>query len=91
MPPSNRDSQSMPLTDEKIRRITIGELRPHDGPIILVAYDPDWAQHFLREAGRIRAALGDRTLRIEHIGSTAMPGLVASDHRHPSRGRRLRR
>src|SRR5262245_47893429 len=30
-----------------------------------------------REAGRIRAALRDRALRLEHAGSTSVPGLAA--------------
>lgn len=32
---------------------------------------------FAREAERIRAALGERALQIEHAGSTAVPGLAA--------------
>jgi GrpB-like predicted nucleotidyltransferase (UPF0157 family) len=32
---------------------------------------------YAREATRIRAALGDRVLRIEHTGSTSVPGLAA--------------
>jgi GrpB-like predicted nucleotidyltransferase (UPF0157 family) len=42
-----------------------------------VDYDPKWPELFGREAVRIRAALGRRALRIEHTGSTAVPGLVA--------------
>jgi GrpB-like predicted nucleotidyltransferase (UPF0157 family) len=42
-----------------------------------VDYDPRWPELFLREAGRIRSVLGTRALRIEHVGSTAVPGLVA--------------
>lgn len=30
-----------------------------------------------REEERIRAALGERALQIEHVGSTAVPGLAA--------------
>lgn len=77
MSPPSPDSPSTPMTDEQIRRITIGELNPHDGPVTLVPYDPAWPQHFAREAERIKAALGDRALRVEHIGSTAVPRLVA--------------
>ena len=40
-------------------------------------YDPQWPELFSREAVRIRAVLGHRALRIEHTGSTAVPGLVA--------------
>jgi GrpB-like predicted nucleotidyltransferase (UPF0157 family) len=46
-------------------------------PIRLVEYDPQWPDLFRREAARIRPALGDRALRIEHIGSTSVPGLAA--------------
>jgi GrpB-like predicted nucleotidyltransferase (UPF0157 family) len=45
--------------------------------ILIVDYDPQWPELYGREAGRIRAALGRRTLRIEHVGSTAVPGLIA--------------
>lgn len=45
--------------------------------IRLVAYDPSWPAQFRSHAATIAAALGDQALRIEHIGSTAVPGLVA--------------
>ena len=57
--------------------MTVGELQPLTQPIRLVEYDPEWPERFATEADRIRAALGDRALRIEHIGSTAVPGLSA--------------
>src|SRR5690349_2943878 len=41
--------------------------------ITIVAYDPEWPREFERERDRLRAALGDRALRIEHHGSTAVP------------------
>ena len=43
--------------------------------IRIVDYDPTWASQFQEHATRIRAALGDITLCIEHIGSTSVPGL----------------
>ena len=43
----------------------------------LVAYDPAWPARYERERARILAALGDRVLAIEHIGSTSVPGLAA--------------
>jgi GrpB-like predicted nucleotidyltransferase (UPF0157 family) len=46
-------------------------------PIVLADYDPHWPVLFEHEAERIRSALGDRVLRIEHAGSTSVPGLVA--------------
>jgi len=39
--------------------------------------DPDWPQQFERAAQKIRTALGERALRIEHVGSTAVPDLPA--------------
>jgi GrpB-like predicted nucleotidyltransferase (UPF0157 family) len=65
------------LTDEQIRAHTIGDLRPLCDKILLVEYDPNWPHLFQREAARVRAALGDRALCIEHIGSTSVAGLTA--------------
>jgi GrpB-like predicted nucleotidyltransferase (UPF0157 family) len=38
---------------------------------------PLWPQAFAEEAARIRDALGEKALAIEHYGSTAVPGLRA--------------
>jgi GrpB-like predicted nucleotidyltransferase (UPF0157 family)/protein associated with RNAse G/E len=43
----------------------------------LQPYDPLWPHLYAEEAVRIAAALGDWALAIEHIGSTAVPGLAA--------------
>jgi GrpB-like predicted nucleotidyltransferase (UPF0157 family) len=53
----------------------IGERQP--GPIRLVAYDPAWPSQFDRIRDRLQDALGPRARTIEHIGSTAVPALVA--------------
>jgi GrpB-like predicted nucleotidyltransferase (UPF0157 family) len=45
--------------------------------IRIVDYDPDWPRQFEQEAAKIRLALGDRALRVEHAGSTSVPGLPA--------------
>jgi GrpB-like predicted nucleotidyltransferase (UPF0157 family) len=66
-----------PLSDEDIRAATIGELRPHAASIHLAEYDPAWPSLYQREAERIGAALGLKALRIEHVGSTSVPGLAA--------------
>lgn len=47
------------------------------GKIHIVEYDARWPEMFAREAKRVRAALGERALRIEHVGSTAVQGLAA--------------
>src|SRR5580704_16272685 len=64
-------------TEEEIRAYTIGELKPLSGGILIVDYNPQWPQLFAREAERIRAVLGSLALRIEHAGSTSVPGLAA--------------
>jgi dephospho-CoA kinase len=46
----------------------------HVGP-----YDPSWPAQYARLAGRIAHAAGDAALRVDHIGSTAVPGLDAKD------------
>jgi GrpB-like predicted nucleotidyltransferase (UPF0157 family) len=43
----------------------------------IVDYDPVWPARFEEEAERIRRALGDIAVRVEHVGSTAVPGLAA--------------
>jgi putative glutamine amidotransferase len=40
-------------------------------------YDPAWPARFESEAARIREALGETAVRIEHVGSTSVPGLAA--------------
>lgn len=48
-----------------------------DGPVHLADADPAWTDWYAREEARIRRALGGRALQIEHVGSTAVPGLAA--------------
>jgi GrpB-like predicted nucleotidyltransferase (UPF0157 family) len=47
------------------------------GKVQLVAYQPVWAEMFEAEAARLRELLGSAVGRIEHIGSTAVPGMDA--------------
>jgi GrpB-like predicted nucleotidyltransferase (UPF0157 family) len=43
----------------------------------VVEYDDAWPVRFTAEADQIRAALESQLRRIEHVGSTAVPGLPA--------------
>ena len=45
--------------------------------ITIVPYTQEWCRAFGAEARRIRAQFGDRALRIDHVGSTSVPGLAA--------------
>ena len=42
-------------------------------------YNSDWPDEFARLGEALRKALGARALRIDHIGSTSIPGLAAKD------------
>ena len=67
----------MAMSDDEIRASTIGKLQPHAATIDLAEYDPEWPRLYEREAERIRSALGERALQVEHAGSTSVPGLAA--------------
>jgi GrpB-like predicted nucleotidyltransferase (UPF0157 family) len=45
--------------------------------IVIVDYDVSWPQRFEHERAHVLAALGARVHAIEHVGSTAVPGLGA--------------
>lgn len=45
--------------------------------IVIVDYDPSWPSKYERHASVIVDALGATLLRLEHIGSTSVPGLAA--------------
>ena len=45
--------------------------------VIVTPYDAAWATEFKRIKSEIAAALGDLTLGIEHVGSTAVIGMFA--------------
>jgi GrpB-like predicted nucleotidyltransferase (UPF0157 family) len=47
------------------------------GPIVIVDYDPAWPARFAEERAALERALGDLIVAVEHIGSTAVPGLPA--------------
>ena len=66
-----------PTTEADLKAITIGEVNKLTGKIQLVDYDPNWPALYRREEERLRGALGARALRVEHAGSTSVPGLIA--------------
>lgn len=45
--------------------------------ITIVPYDPAWPAMFETEVASIRHVLGKLALRVEHLGSTSVPGLAA--------------
>jgi GrpB-like predicted nucleotidyltransferase (UPF0157 family) len=47
--------------------------------VTIVPYRAEWPAEFYAIARALRIALGNSALRIDHIGSTAVPGLAAKD------------
>jgi GrpB-like predicted nucleotidyltransferase (UPF0157 family) len=64
-------------SDAELETGVIGGPTLHDDAIRLVEYDAVWPDLFEREAARIRATLGPAALRVDHVGSTSVPGLAA--------------
>ena len=48
-----------------------------DPAVRIVDYDPAWPEMAAAEIDRIAAAVGEGAVRIDHVGSTAVPGLAA--------------
>ncbi|WP_432692900.1 GNAT family N-acetyltransferase [Morganella morganii] len=51
--------------------------KPRTAEITVSEYDPAWPAVYAQEKQRILDVLGDKALHIEHVGSTAVPGLAA--------------
>jgi GrpB-like predicted nucleotidyltransferase (UPF0157 family) len=77
MSPPENECKARLTTDEDLQAIAVGKVIPHNAPITLAEYDPEWPVLFDREAARIRVVLGDTAVRVEHVGSTSVPGLAA--------------
>ncbi len=72
MSPSEWSRRRRPdVTDVEV----VGGLEKRD--LVISESDPTWPQAFVRHADQIRAALGVRAREVEHVGSTAVPGLAA--------------
>lgn len=46
-------------------------------PVVVAAYDPAWPAQFERVRAHVWPAVADVAVRIEHVGSTSVPGLAA--------------
>ena len=75
---SRPDPNDVEAYEREFERILVNsEAQPLTGRIEIREYDPEWPRLYEREEARIRAALGDRVVRIAHAGSTSVPGLPA--------------
>jgi GrpB-like predicted nucleotidyltransferase (UPF0157 family) len=64
-------------SDEEHRAAVIGELHPYAVKVVVEDYNPVWPVWYSTESAAICAALGSAVRRIEHTGSTSVPGLAA--------------
>ncbi len=64
-------------SDDELAAATIGPLEPYAVKVVIEDYNPSWPGWYCEEEAAIRAALGALVLRIEHTGSTSVPGLAA--------------
>jgi GrpB-like predicted nucleotidyltransferase (UPF0157 family) len=71
------DPSDVAAYDRLMSEILIGEPEVLSTSIVVQDYDPAWPVRYERAAARIAGALGDRVARIEHTGSTSVPGLPA--------------
>ena len=55
----------------------MGAMSADSDPVEVVAYDENWVELFAAAGADLRLALAPFVVEIEHIGSTAVPGLVA--------------
>jgi dephospho-CoA kinase len=56
-----------------------GRPAPEADSPVLAEPDPEWTWQARRLIARLHAAVGDRMIRADHVGSTAVPGLLARD------------
>src|SRR5262245_27667084 len=54
-----------------------GMLGLREGEVMVVPYDPDWAHAFVEARAQLRQAFSGVISEVEHVGSTAVPGLAA--------------
>jgi GrpB-like predicted nucleotidyltransferase (UPF0157 family) len=64
-------------SDDELAAATVGALKPYAVQVVVEDYNPDWLAWYLLEETAIRSALGPLALRLEHTGSTSVPGLAA--------------
>jgi GrpB-like predicted nucleotidyltransferase (UPF0157 family) len=72
-----RDPSDVEAYDQELAEVTIGGPEQLTKPIEIEEYDPEWPARYEREAARVRSVLGERVVRLEHAGSTSVPGLPA--------------
>jgi GrpB-like predicted nucleotidyltransferase (UPF0157 family) len=63
--------------EDRLRAVTVGPLSPLTSAIVIEDYNSAWPSWYEEVASDVRSILGDRIRRLEHVGSTSVPGLAA--------------
>jgi GrpB-like predicted nucleotidyltransferase (UPF0157 family) len=71
------DPTDVAAYDQSLDKVVIGGAQPLQGRIEIHEHDPRWPELYAREAARLERVLGARVVRLEHAGSTSVPGLPA--------------
>ena len=67
-----------PETDEELAALLVsGTVTPQNATIPIFPYDPEWPRQYAVEERKIRAALGEGVVVLEHVGSTSIPSMPA--------------
>ena len=64
-----------PELKAQLERVLVGGIEKRQ--VVIADHEPGWPERFECERERIQTALGAKALLIEHVGSTAVPGLAA--------------
>jgi len=67
----------VPSSEEEIKAFWVDEAPVLNSTVTLHEYDPEWPVLYRREEERIRGAVGELIVLLEHVGSTSVPGLCA--------------
>jgi GrpB-like predicted nucleotidyltransferase (UPF0157 family) len=65
------------MEDHEIEAVHVGGPLPQYQEVVIADYDPTWPHWFESAAFRIREAIGDKVLQLDHVGSTSVRGLPA--------------
>jgi shikimate dehydrogenase len=63
--------------DERLKVATVVDVAPYSVKVVVEEYNPAWPAWFSSQEAAIHTALGAAALRVEHAGSTSVPGLPA--------------
>ena len=64
--------------EERRWLIYVDAVNSVDEPVTVAVYDKAWPEQFAAEASRLKNELPHTAVALEHIGSTAVPGLAAN-------------